>query len=139
MSLGVVRDADCDPNAAFQSVCSALQGAQLPEPSQPEIFEGNRPQVGILVLPDAKTAGMLEALCLKSVVGDPAMSCIQEYFNCVEQQLGSSPKNVNKARVQAFLASRPEHVAHLGLGALKGYWSWKDTAFDHVKQFLRTL
>ena len=61
----------------------------------------------------------------------------------VEQKIGSMQqnhhKNVNKARVQAFLASRPKHVVHLGLAAYKGYWPWDDPAFDHVKQFLCTL
>ena len=124
VSLGIVCDADCDPIAAFQSVCSALRGAELTVPSQVKSFEGTNPKIGVLILPDATTKGMLETLCLRAVANDPVMQCINEYFNCVEQRLPQTelPRIVAKARVQAFLASRPENVSHLGLAAQKGYW-----------------
>jgi hypothetical protein len=44
-SIGIVRDADQDPAAAFQSVCSALQGAGLPRPPAPLQPVGDTPQV----------------------------------------------------------------------------------------------
>ena len=140
-SLGVVRDAErySEPEDAFKSACSALNGIGLTAPSQIERFEGSNPRVGVLILPDAKTKGMLETLCLRSVEDYPAMQCVNEYFDCVKEQLGSLPKNMDKARVQAFLASTPEYVPHLGLAAHRGYWAWDSPAFDHVKQFLRNL
>lgn len=141
VSLGIVRDAERDPMSAFQSVCSALRGAGLTEPSQPEIFEGDKPRVGVLILPDAMTAGMLETLCLRSVADDPVMPCVDEYFNCVEQQLASTelPRIIEKARVQAFLASRREPVSPSRWAAHRGYWPWESSAFDHVKRFLSNL
>jgi hypothetical protein len=141
VSLGIVRDAERsgNPTDAFRSVCGALRGAGFAVPSQIERFEGSAPKVGILVLPDAARTGMLEDLCLRSVEDDPVMECINSYFDCVEEKSGSLPKNVPKARVQVFLASRPEYVPHLGLAAHKGYWKWNDRAFDHVKQFLSDL
>ena len=123
---------------AFKSVCSALNKAKLPEPDQIEEFAGSNPKVGVLVLPDNSTSGMLESLCLRSVENDPVMRCIDEYFSCVDR-VDSLPKNMPKAKVQAFLASRSEHVVHLGLAAYKGHWPWEHSAFDHVKKFLRNL
>jgi len=141
MSVGIVRDAECDPTSAFQSVCSALHGAELTVPSQIEKFEGSNPSVGILILPDAMTPGMLETLCLRSVADDPAMPCVNGYFNCVEQRLPCTelPRIMEKARVQAFLASRREPVSPSRWAAHKGYWPWDSPAFDHIKQFLREL
>jgi len=140
-SLGIVCDTERfrSPTDAFRSVRGALHGAGLTAPSQIETFEGSNPKVGVLILPDATTRGMLENLCLRSVESDPVMQCIDEYFNCIERQVGSLPGNMAKARVQAFLASKPEYVPHLGLSAHRGYWEWDDPAFDHIKQFLSNL
>ncbi|MGC8878302.1 MAG: DUF3226 domain-containing protein [Anaerolineae bacterium] len=48
-SLGIIRDADTDPQAAFQSVCDTLRAAGLPIPARPLLpaagDEG--PQVGV--------------------------------------------------------------------------------------------
>ncbi len=142
VSVGIVRDAERDPTSAFQSVCSALSNADFSNvPDEPGIFVGNTPRIGVLILPDATTAGMLETLCLRSVADKPVMPCIDEYFDCVEQRLSPTelPRVMEKARVQAFLASTPEYVPHLGLAAHRGYWAWDSPAFDHVKQFLREL
>lgn len=139
-SIGIIRDAEEKrPIDAFGSVCRALKGIDLAPPSQIAKFEGDKLRIGVLILPDTITNGMLEDLCLRSVADDPVMQCIDEYFECVEKQVGSLPKNMPKAKVQAFLASRPKYIAHLGLAAQKNYWPWKHPAFDHVKQFLREL
>lgn len=139
VSLGIIRDADqSDPINAFRSVCSALRASGLTEPSELEIFEGENPRVGVLILPDKNNPGMLETLCLKSIVNDPVMECIDEYFHCINK-LDLEPKNMAKAKVQAFLASRPEYVPHLGLAAQKGYWLWDNPVFDHIKKFLSNL
>ena len=139
VSLGIVRDAETNAAAAFQSVCGALRGANLPVPDQAMVPVGDRPQVSVLILPDGKTPGMLETICLQSVQDDAVMECIEHYFECVEQRTDSPPKNMPKARVQAFLASRLRSGLLLGEAAHKGYWPWDSPAFDHVRQFLQGL
>ncbi len=61
---------------------------------------------------------MLEDLCLKSVEDDPAMECVQEYFDCISDKLDDLPKNISKAKARAFLASREfledEHFEMIG-------------------------
>ncbi len=138
VSLGIVRDAEDNPTAAFQSVCSALQNANLGKPDKPCIFEANTPRIGALILPDANRKGMLETLCLQSVESDPVIPCIDEYFCCIKQ-IGVLPRVMDKARLLAFLASRYESVSQLGRASQKNCWPWDDCAFDHVRQFLRNL
>lgn len=138
VSLGIIRDAERDPVSAFQSVCSVLQNAGFNAPKQPGIFEGDRPRISVLILPDAETPGMLESLCLRAIGDDSIMRCVYEYFDCVKQSTQSVefPKNIEKSMIQAFLASKPEYTPHLGVAAHKGYWPWNNPVFDHIKQFL---
>jgi hypothetical protein len=138
ISIGVVRDADADPSAAFNSVCSALRDAELYQPSQPEKFEGTNPRIGVLILPNANECGMLETLCLQSVSNDPSVKCIDDYFDCLKK-VGFSPKIMDKAKIQAFLASRERTIWLLGVAAQCGYWQWDSPAFEHVKLFLNSL
>nr|BAL54915.1 hypothetical conserved protein [uncultured Acetothermia bacterium]BAL60051.1 hypothetical conserved protein [Candidatus Acetothermum autotrophicum] len=137
-SLGIVRDADDDPRAAFQSVCSALQNAGLPVPDRPLVSVGSNPAVTVMILPDINTPGALEDLCLQAVANDPALPCIEQYFECLQKQ-GFLPKNISKAKVQAFLASRIEAGKRLGEAAQAGYWPWDSSALDQVKNFLQHI
>ncbi len=138
-SIGIVRDAETNAVGAFQSVCSALNNASLPVPTQAIVPVEDRPRVSVLILPDGETPGMLETICLWSVENDPAMECVKQYFKCIEQRMGSLPKNMPKAQVQTFLASRPRPGLLLGQAARAGYWPWDSPVFNNVKQFLQAL
>lgn len=81
---------------------------------------------------------MLEDLCLQSVAGDPAMDCVEEYFGCL-QKAGVSPRNLPKAKMQAFLASREKAGLRLGEGAEKGYFDWENPTFNELREFLHSL
>ena len=122
-SVGIVTDADKQPKGTFDSVCDALGAAGLPKPTAPLQPVGDAPQVMVMILPDGETPGMLEDLCLESVADDPAMSCVEEYFRCLEGRLeaGALPGNPSKARVRAFLAAM----------------EWLEEAhFDHLQKHL---
>lgn len=106
-SIGMVRDADSDPQGAFQSLCSALQGANLPKPSAPLQPEAGPPQVTAMIVPDADTRGMIENVCLNSVSDDPAMDCVEQFFQCLREKGRELEDNViPKARVGVFLSTR---------------------------------
>jgi len=139
VSLGVVRDANANPGAAFQSVRDALQAVNLPAPERPLVPAGDSPRVTVMILPGESTPGMLEDLCLRAVAPDLAMLCVEQYLQCLQQQGLSLPHNMSKAKVQAFLASRPEAGKRLGEAAQAGYWPWDDKAFAQVKKFLRQI
>lgn len=138
-SLGVVRDGEENVDSSFQSVQSALRTAGFAVPNQPENAAGTTPKVNVLMLPNAMENGMLETICLEAVSSDPVIQCIDGYFECVSQTTSALPRPIEKARVQAYLASRPSPGLLLGEAADKGYWPWESPAFDHIKNFLRAL
>ena len=86
ISLGVVRDANDNPGAAFQSVHDALQAVNLPVPERYLVPAGDSPQVTVMILPEEGVPGMLEDLCLKSVAQDSATLCVAQYFQCLQQE-----------------------------------------------------
>ncbi|MBM4048458.1 MAG: hypothetical protein FJ279_25420 [Planctomycetes bacterium] len=139
VSLGVVRDANSDPKAAFQSVRDALREAGLPAPERPLLPTGRSPRVAVLILPEASAPGTLEDLCLRAVARDPAMLCVEQYILCLEKERLALPANMSKAKVQTFLASRREAGKRLGEAAQAGYWPWGHAAFDQVRDFLRQI
>lgn len=138
-SLGIVRDADADPNAAFQSVRDALRAANLLAPDHPLEIVGVNPRVAVLILPGEGSPGTLEDVCLKAVAEDPTLFCVEQYFKCLEQKKLLLPYNMSKAKVEVFLASRPEPDLRLGEAAKKGYWPWDHEAFQPLKDFINVL
>lgn len=139
-SLGIVRDADDDPGAAFQSVRDALLNVNLPAPdASGQVAEEENRRVSIMILPDNGGVGMLETVCLASVADDPAMECVDDYVECLRAKLAEMPANLEKARLQTFLASRRKPGLLLGQAAAKGYWQWDHAAFNEVKSFVQAL
>jgi hypothetical protein len=137
--LGLVRDAEQSPEDAFRAVQGALKDAHLPVPTRPEEPEGDPLKTSILILPDAQSPGMLEDLLLQAVANDPVIPCIDRYFSCVRRKSGEVPGHMPKARVRAFLASRPRPELKLGEAACAGYWNWSSPRWDHVKAYLRGI
>jgi len=134
--LGIIRDADNDPAGAFQSVCDSLSRNGLPAPDRigrPSL--GSPPIVRVMVLPDGQKPGMLETLCMESVRDDKIMPCIDRFFECAGD-LGHLPSQMDKAKVQVYLASRREQGLRIGESAHSGYWPFQDGAFDDLRRFL---
>lgn len=134
MAMGIIRDAErANANSARQSILSALKSASLPLPD-----ESGLPRILVYILPDNQSPGMLETLCWQSVQADPAIPCVNQFMDCLSGKASLSA-NPDKARLQAFLSSRPKFVAQLGEAAHKGYWPWDDPAFSGIKRFLIEL
>lgn len=138
-SVGIVRDADTNASETFQSICDALQNAGLSVPANPMELTSQNPKITVMVIPHGSTHGMLEDLCLQAVISDPAVSCMEKYFQCLQQLPSSLPNNISKAKVHVFLASRHKPDKRLGEAANAGYWPWDNEAFDPVKNFLRQI
>lgn len=90
-------------------------------------------------MPDNVGPGMLEDLCLRAVQADPAMPCVNDYFQCVQNQANRQPNNISKARVHAWLSSQLEPDLRLGEAAKNNLWPWASPAFDALRQFLLNL
>jgi hypothetical protein len=139
ISLGIIRDAETDARSSFDSVCSGLRAAGLSVPPDMLFTAAGTPNTSVLILPDCVSSGMLESLCLQAVRADPAIPCIDQYFDCLEHLGAYRPDNISKARVQAFLSSRERAGLLLGEAALAGFIPWENSAFDQARQFLRAL
>lgn len=150
-SLGIIRDAESLPardtprppgeaaKAAFDSVCHSLRAAGQVEPPGMGAFTAGPPKIGVFILPDCQRDGMLETLCLASVLTPGTTQCIDDFFKCMDREGRPNPPNQTKARTFAFLASQDISDPLVGRAAQKGIWPWSHPAFEKLTQFLRAL
>ncbi|MFH0813744.1 MAG: DUF3226 domain-containing protein [Pseudomonadota bacterium] len=138
-SIGIIRDADADPENTFQSVLEALTAAGLSCPKRPLSFVKGPPKVGIMIIPSHQKLGALEDLCLQAIAADPATPCIEQFFDCLGQQGLPVTRELSKAKVRVFLSSREDPTLSLGTAAPKGYWPLDNRAFESVCKFLQSL
>jgi hypothetical protein len=137
-SIGIVRDADDDGAAAFQSVRDALISNGFASPDSSGAVTEEAVKVGILIIGPNDGRGMLEDMCLNSISDRPEFACVDDYFRCVAEK--SERKDFSsKAKVRAWMASHPDYDLYVGKAAEKGYWPWASPAFDQLKDFLRRL
>lgn len=151
-SIAFVCDADNRSAASsFSSLCGIIENVTTEEPSfsgnivipsRMSEFSSGNPRIGIYIMPNNSDRGMLENLCLDivedNVEDNPAMECVNEFIKCA-LLLEEKPKNIPKAKVQTFLASKEEIVNRLGLGAMKGYWKFESPAWNDLKTFISNL
>lgn len=136
--IAVIRDADENANDAFKSVTGILKKIGLKSPKKPGEFSSGKPSVGVFIIPDNSSGGMLEDLCLDCVRDHEAMKCVDEFIACT-QRLKEGPQNIPKAKAQAFLAAKPRIVNSVGLGAQKGYWNFDSQRLRPLINFLKRL
>lgn len=138
-SIGIIRDAEQNPQDAFKSVCGTLEKVGLRIPSTPLVPTKKSPKVCVYILPDEKSSGMIETLLLRAVSGDPAFGCVDEYLECVVQATGVEPKPRDKARFLTFLASKPDIKPLTGFAARAGYLNFSSSTYDRLKEFILSL
>lgn len=138
-SIGIIRDAEQDATAAFQSICTALHNAELAAPDQPCTPTKQDPTVNVFILPDSENTGMLETLLLRAVKDEPGFACVDQYLECVIQSTGIAPKPIDKAKLLTFLASRPDIKPLTGFAARAGYLNLASQAYEPLRNFLLTI
>ena len=140
-ALGITADADDVAADSFQRVCDALEGKGYTPPSRLGEFSDGKPRVGVFLMPDNVSPGMMETLCLQSVDSDPAVVCVDQYFKCVAQNTRREPaaNKRDKARAHAWLASQPKPDKHCGLAAEEGYWDFDSPALEPLRKFVMAL
>ncbi len=138
-ALAIVRDADDNPQGAFQSVTDTLRNVGLPSPSAPFRIEQGALRVCVIILPDAGDKGDLEDLCLQALAEEPVMECVEQFWECVQRREKHPPRKVSKAKLHAYLSSRREPGRRLGEAAEAGDIPLSSQAFDRVKKALRDL
>jgi len=142
--LGIIRDAENDPDQARTIIQDALRKNRLAVPEESFIPAKGTPHILMLIIPPDKP-GMLEDLCLLSIRDSPIMPCIDSFFTCVEENQKTAgdnknkPNNMKKAKVHAFLSTRPDPQVALGGGAQRGYWDLDSPAFTLLRDFLSQI
>ncbi|HUN08780.1 MAG TPA: hypothetical protein PLQ56_19390 [Aggregatilineales bacterium] len=144
VSIGVVRDADEDPEQSFREVVEALQAANLPAPSAVGAVASNNITTSVFILPDASSTRMLEDLCLRAFERDHVKLAAQVYVSSIQLLAPLKDKNIPKATLKAFLACKEDTKKHevrlwLGEAVKEPWWPWDHPAFDEVKAFVRQV
>lgn len=152
IAIGIVRDADDNPDGALQSVTDALKHSGLPVPQSeagtavgdvrtPQGLSLEAVRVSVFIMPGGGRTGSLEDLCIETVRCEPAYECVEGLFECLQARglAGPPAHRMGKARAHAFLATRAEPDKHVGLGAREGYWPFGHEAFAPLKAFLRSM
>lgn len=137
--LGIVRDAEQSARSALQSIQSVTRNAGLSPPDRVQKFTEGTPGVGVLILPGYEESGMLETLLCQTFTDSPENGCIDEFFNCLENQANLSLKRPDKSRAYAFLSTKEYPQSSVGVAAQKGYWNLDHDAFIDVRDFLTKL
>jgi hypothetical protein len=133
--IGVAQDADDDPNAAYDRICSALNLAGLAIPRRSWEVASGSPEVVALVLPDGGRTGDLESLVWESVAGEPAVPCVEAFFTCLAGAGVSLPRQMSKARVHAYLATLEPPDRRLGDAAAGSLLLLHSPVFDRLLSF----
>lgn len=141
-AYAIIRDADGDAEGTLHSIKYLLNANLQPCPDDHAGFAYNDDytlKVGTFIMP-GKIPGMLEDLCLQSVVSHPIMPYVNEFIAKVNETMGDqAPRNQSKAKVQAFLSGMNKTVPSLGIAAMKHYWPLDDETFIDIRQFIKKL
>lgn len=134
VGLGLVRDADTNGQAEWDSCRSALTAARLPLPSAPGQLQPGRPSVAVAIVPALASTGAIEELCLSSFELD-RLTCVDSYFRC----LPTSPNPSSKAIVQTYLAGLQPARTNLADAARHGALDLSHPTFDSLKELLQEI
>ena len=138
-AIGVVRDADEDASAAFQSVCDHLRNVGYQPPPVHAGFSDTEPAIGVFIVPDGEAPGAVETLCRRSKVDDDVSGCVDEYMRCLHEHGAMRSTNDDKTFAHAYLAAMGDPVARVGEGATQGVWDFGSPVFSELSGFLRRL
>ena len=138
-SVGIIRDADDNPQGSFDSVCNSLRNVGYEPPAAHAEFSNATPSIGVFIVPDGSQPGAIETLCRRSVEGEDAAKCADEYMECLKTHDALQSKNADKTFTHAYLAAMEDPVARVGEGAQQGVWNFQSPAFGALSQFVRDL
>lgn len=146
--LAVVIDTDTDLKARWDQLCGILttHGYNCPEkPDEDGTIiaapNSTRPQIGIWLMPDNQTSGMLEDFLLRlTQIGDPLVSRAKQVVERIpaSERLFGETKQV-KAIIHTWLAWQPEPGTPLGLAITKQYLDPTQNPAPEFKSWLERL
>lgn len=145
-TIGIMIDADTDINARWQSIRDILkkQGFRVPVdlPETGFIAEKEYQKVGVWIMPDNNTTGMLEDFLAFLVPdNDPLLPIARSTLNQIEaQQLNKyNPAHQPKALIHTWLAWQEDPGTPMGQSITKKYLSTDQATCAGFIQWLTDL
>jgi hypothetical protein len=135
-TLGLMKDADEDPDAAWASCRDTLTASSLPVPTAAIQLAEGIPSTAVMIVPSRAGRGALEELCIKSFEAG-RLECVDRYFDCLSP--GHSAATRLKARVQAYLAGLESVPRDITIAAHNHELDMGNSAFDELRQFVHRL
>ena len=87
---------------------------------------------------DFRNVENLRTYLWRSVQEEPEARCVHEFLGCLN--LGDVDiTRRDKARVQAYLASKPRPHGSVSVAAKRGHWDPQHRAFSQLRRFLLNL
>lgn len=142
-ALGILVDANDDPNARWQAVVDRIRATGMEPPSSPDpggtIIAG-RPRVGIWMMPDNKSPGELEDFIAEMIPHDDAVWPLSEdYVNGIpEADRKFAEGKTLRAKVNAWLATRSD-PRPMGLAIGAGDLNTQGEVSNRFVSWLRRL
>lgn len=145
-TIGLVIDADAPSlEGKWRSVSDRLRDNGYTVPVSPNkggtiIYQDGKPTIGIWLMPDNDTDGMLEDFCMR--LAPPA--AIEHAVACVQSALAGgfstfTPTHASKAAIHTFLAWQDEPGMPMGLAISNRALDPEQTIAKIFHQFLRLL
>lgn len=138
-AIGLLRDADRDAAAAFQSCTTALGAAGLRQPANSgEVVQSGGISVGVFIVPGEGDPGAIEDLVLRDAVTE-RLDCVDAYMTCLREKRLAGPRNSAKGRMQAYLAGLPPSPRTLAVASQQDQFDWNANAFTSLAAWVASL
>ena len=137
-SIGLIRDADTDPDRVSDSCRDAFRKAGFPVPSRSgEIASDGARRFGYLVMPNAGP-GTLEDVVLGAA--DLArVKSAEQYLDALAAAGHEPPKGRQKAVVQAYLAGLPDSPRNVAVGLRQDAFHMGAESLQFIFEFVTKL
>lgn len=140
--IGVIVDADDNPDGSFISVQNKLVQLTGQTISAVGTWTGGMPDIGLFVTPDGATNGEIETLVWRAWSANPANSaaqaCIEQYRNCMAAA-GLTAHSPDKGLIGTLLAIRSDDDPRLGPGARTGIFDFDAPEFADLRDYLASF
>jgi len=130
-SLGIMVDADSDPNGRLKGILGELAKYDLAnkrtDPLENNIFEFSERRIGIFISPGGENEGRIETMIVEEIASTKEDDCISEFNQCI-----SSKHNITldeKAIVQIYISLKRSNLCGTGRGFEAGIFDIDHKAY----------
>jgi hypothetical protein len=137
--FGVIRDADVNPTATWESLGDAFVAAGLPAIPNGQIvgYDEGR-SAGAFLIPALDQPGAVEELLLQIVDADPIYNSFLGPFDAASEAAGGLDRRA-KRLMQIYLATKHPLCKGGGLGLKAGHFDQNHETLHELRNFLAAL